>query len=263
MIGEDIPKRFLPAVLRELCEERGATLESFSEDWIIRMEQNTRAHWVVGYTFDINGASAVMLARDKVGTYTALAHTKIPAVEHYLARSRAEPNVNKQRLHTLPGNVPYVAKPLLGSSGKYITRFDTLAGAVDHINLSNEPEWAISPWYDFRSERRVILLDSEVLLSYEKTEPTIENGLRFFNLARGAMPNISDPTPKELDLARRAMQTCSLRLAAVDIVTDTNSVQRVMEINDGISLEHFTELSPENHVMAKKIYQKILDAIFA
>ena len=255
--------RLLPQILRELCDEHGIHLQFFSEDWIARMERDGQAHWSIGYTFDLNSASSDMIARDKVAAYNALKLASLPAIEHYLAKSRIEPVVNESRLGSLPDGAPCVIKPLLGSGGKTISFHTSLREAIDSINASSELEWAISPWYDLVSERRVILLDGNLLLSYTKTDPVHKNGLKYFNLAHGSVPHISGTSEEEIVLAQQAVRACGLRLAAVDIVTMKDGSQRIMEVNSGISLEYFVQHSAWNYQIARYLYKNILEAVFA
>src|SRR5688500_18187581 len=96
--GEYIVHRLLPGFIQDICDERDIQYRSFSDDWVIRLENNDVRKWVIGYTFDINSAAASALARDKVASYQTLATDNIPAIEHYLARSRASKNVQTKNL---------------------------------------------------------------------------------------------------------------------------------------------------------------------
>lgn len=262
MIGEYIYDRVLPKILRELCADRDIAIATFSDDWVIRMEKDGVVHWNVGYTFDLNSASAAAIARDKVAAFEVLRADSVPAIEHYLGRSQTETHVNEARLAHLPANRPYVTKPLQGSGGVGVTFHKNLAAAITHINAAAGPEWALSPYYEITSEQRIILLDEAILLSYTKTQPTQQEGVRFFNLSHGALPEINLPDEQTIELACQAARACTLRLAAIDIAILPDNTRQVMEVNSGISLEHFALAVPNNYALAKEIYKKILDAIF-
>lgn len=264
MKDDPTPKRLLLHILHDLSTKLDIEVEYFSEEWLIKLSRGKQRHWVIGNTFGLNSASADALARDKVATFIALQEAGIPAVEHYLGRSRTEDKVDKQRLDHLEANQSYITKPLQGSGGKSIKRHSSLNQAILSINQSREKEWAISPWYELVSERRIILLDDEVLLSYQKTNPTAQSGVKLFNLSHVASIDIlSSPSPNETQLALQAAQACSLRLAAVDIATTTIGHQLIMEVNSSISMEYFARLSDDNYLLTRDMYKKILEVIFA
>lgn len=263
MTGEYISNRILPLILQDLCIELGIDMQKFSEDWLVSMEKNGKVSWAVGYIFDLNSASAGLMASDKVAAYLAMTASDVPAVVHILAKSRTEKSVNLKRVKLLESKSAYVAKPLMGSSGKLVKKLDTLEETIDYVNASNEREWTISPWLDIVSEQRIILLDGKPLASYQKTNPTTIDSLKLFNLFYGAVAIESLPTNQEITIARRAVESCGLRLGAVDIITTADGHQKVLEINSGISTEHFARQSPQNYSVAKEIYRKILLAIFA
>ena len=262
MIGEYIKVRLLPQIIKSVCEELDIQYSALSDEWLLRLEKNGEAHWIVGYNFDLNNASSIRIAEDKVATYLVLNSARVPAVEHVLAKSLADLAPLAGVLEKLEPKQPYVVKPLVGSGGRNITLHTNLEMATAYMKQSSMQEIALSPWCDIVSEKRVILLDSKLLLAFEKTATHTVDGLRMFNLSQGATPTDYHPSATELDLAKRGATACSLRLAAVDIVTLANGEQKILEINSGFMLENYARHSTANAATARAVYKKIVSATF-
>ncbi|HSX06445.1 MAG TPA: ATP-grasp domain-containing protein [Candidatus Saccharimonadia bacterium] len=264
--GPYIQDRALPNIIRDACRMQGINLQAFSNDWVLRLEKNGQIRWIVGYKFDINLSASGQLAQDKVATYTALNAANIPAIEHYLVRSVPhDPTQWHLDLPKLDGQA-VVLKPLDGTGGRAVERFESLAGALQVAQHSGEPAWAISPHYNLQAEYRLVMLDGKLLLSLEKTQPVAHGKLKMFNLGHGAVA--ADIVDESLVLrlqtmATQVMQTLSLRFAAVDIVCVNTNDLRVLEVNDGITLEHYARQSAEYKKRATKVYETAVAALFA
>jgi len=264
--GPYIRDRILPATISALCTRTATDFRAFSDNWVLRLEKNRQVRWVVGYKFDVNDSAAGQLAQDKVATYMVLAAAGVPAIEHYLVRSVPhEPMQWHINLPNLEG-VAVVVKPLDGTGGRAVERYESITMALDAVHSSGEPAWAISPHYDLQAEYRMVMLDGQVLLAFSKTNPTMRGRLRLFNLGYGAAAaDISDTDllGRLTSIAVKTTQALALRLAAVDIVCTAAGELRVLEVNDGISLEHYAEQSAEYKQRAVDVYEKIVAAMFA
>jgi len=261
--GEYITNRLFPDFVHEACQKLGIKHESFSEDWVHRLGKVGSHKWVIGYSFDINPTAASGLARDKVATSQALDSAEVPTVMHYLARSRASKNVLAANLTAIPDNQPVVIKPLQGASGHGVRRFDTKADAVEYLQHQPHTDWAMSPWHDVISETRITLLDDDVICAYQKLEPTTHDGLVFYNLGMGARAEVITPPSTLETLARQARTTSGLRLCAVDVIQLRSGEQLILEVNEGIMMEHFARQSDEYRAKAEKVYLKIVKQMFA
>ena len=102
------------------------------------------------------------------------------------------------------------------------------------------------------------MLDDEVLVSYDKIMPVDEGGILFYNLGKGAQGVIVEPSAKELSLARRALTALGIRIASVDIITLVDGTQQVIEINSGITMEHFMRQSENYRAIGYDVYRKIV-----
>ncbi len=257
-MGEYIIDRWMPDAIRQACNELGYRHTTYSDDWIIRIQSGNALRWVFGYFFDLNAYAASQNANDKVACYQALTEANIPALPHLLIRPQilTDDYVAGLRAQLSDGDV--VLKPLAGTSGYDITRHSSVDEAIDYARTKERPDWCLSPMVEIQSEKRLFMLDDEVLLAYEKTIPTDEGGIRYFNLGKGAQAVTVMPTPNELLLARGAMQTLGLCVTTVDIITLRDGSQQVIEVNCGITMEHFMRQSEEYKVIGYATYKKII-----
>ncbi len=174
--------RVLVRLITELAQERGITVHPLSHGWILLLQKNGTTRRIFGYDFDLNDAVAQMLAKDKSATALLLQFHNVPCVEHHLflrpdIEGYAPERGNWAAMKALAEAYNYhvVCKPNTGTSGQ----------DVYQVHSPRELEWvvqrlfqeykaiAIAPYYDIPREYRVILLDDQVLLMYEKRRPTI------------------------------------------------------------------------------------------
>lgn len=261
--GSYATKRLLPQLVTEVSEPLGVDVVALSDNWILRLQKGHARRWLMGYTFDINSSAASALARDKMATSHALMLDGVPVVMHYLARSRATTSVLVSNFNTLHNETPVVIKPLQGTSGHGVYKFMTVDAAVAFMADQTHPDWALSCWHDIVAERRFIMLDGDILCSYEKTQPVMIDDLLFYNLGMGAVALVSHPPDDEINLAWRAFAATGLRLAAIDIVTLRSGEKMVLEINEGIMMDNFARQSDEYYQIAQGIYRTIIQRMFA
>lgn len=257
-----LPKRLFPDLIKEVCASNNIDFKDFSDDWMLRLSRGPETHFTVGYGFDINNASGDRIGNDKVAQFILLEDAKIPAIEHHLAKSRTHNKILKS-VFSLPENSPYVLKPIEGSGGLGMSLVSNLRKAIDAIESSDDDsEWVISPWYDINNEKRIIILDNEILAAYDKTKPALIDGLKMFNLGQGAIAVNFTPNENERVMAIKAARACSLRLCSVDIATLESGEQRIMEINSGIMMENYARMSDKHYAKALEVYNKIVRATF-
>lgn len=254
--GEVIITRYLDVLIPEIASGLGITCRSFSSNWAHQLELGDVRAEIFGYKFGINGAAAAAIAGDKVATSDILNHMGIPAIEHVLLHNYQG---QIKRYGKVAGAV--VAKPLSGSGGWGVQKFTNQAEAEQMITESGRFAWAISPYREIAREIRVIMLDGEVLLAYEKTKPILRDGLRMFNLGAGASPLDIEPHEQLSDMVRDAMRALNLRLASVDVVELQDGEYSIMEINDGIMMEHYMRQSDDHRARGKAVYTKIINSL--
>lgn len=240
-------------------------MEKMSDDWILRLSRGGSTHWVVGYKFDVNTAVASELAQDKVAMHTVLAHAGLPSVPHVIVRSAAGERPDVVEIAKRLPEGPVVIKPLEGTGGHGVRKYVSVTAGLEAVGYEPEVAWAVSPYCEVQQEFRLIVLLDRVLLGYEKTRPAVRHGLRYFNLGLGAVPQ--DITDKDLygrlaQLARAACRAAAIRLAAVDMVRVRSGELLVLEVNDGIMMEHYGRVNRRNYRNAAGVYDAIVSAVF-
>lgn len=261
MQGPYIKNRLFPKLVSQACQERGASVTAFSDDWILMIEKNRKKYWAVGYSFDLNATGASTVARDKVACYQVLRHEGVPAIEHYLLRSRGQHKLLVENIPSALTNAPVVIKPLLGTGGVGVQKFGTAQLASEFVADDPHPDWALSPYHEIVSEVRLIICDQKILCAYEKIEPYEKDGLRYFNLGLGAKARDINPTDEYVTLAYAAMSAIGLRVASVDIARQADDSLIVMEVNDGITMERYARQSSENLLTTTQVYENIVSKL--
>ena len=253
--GEFIRDRLIERIIPEVAEELGAECTQFSDGWVFQLHRGDLAADVFGYRFSCNNAAAASIARDKVATSAILASQDIATATHVLVYNH---QAGIMRYGEVTGEV--VIKPLHGASGHGVHRFVNQPEAEQYIATTKEVAWAIAPWYDIMRETRVITLDGEVLLAYTK-QPVVRDNLKMFNLGLGATPLDITIDSETQQLAVSALQSLHLRLAAVDIMELADGTKHVLEVNDGIMMEHYMRVDDEHYQRGYGVYKKIIKAM--
>lgn len=182
-------ERILVNLLTEIAEEQGYAFQWFSHHWILRLEKNGQVRHVFGFNFEINASTAFMLAGDKVGTAEVLKHCGVPHIEHKLflhpTRTIYIDNFNghwqgimqyAQLGQSDDGSIrPLVVKPNDGTGGLGVTKVTSqpeLEKAVQTIFQKGQSV-SLSPFHDIKHEYRLVMLDGECQLAYNKLRPQL------------------------------------------------------------------------------------------
>ncbi len=262
--------------IQSACDERGVDVEWMSDYWLARLsQQDQEACFVLGYNFPLNTASSSKVASDKSATYCVLQSAGIAAIPHLLIR----PDSDGQIADTLgskldEAGLPAVVKPNSKSGGMGVRRVTSFEEAlVTGGDLAKRfGALAIGPYVQIEHEYRVVMLDDEPLLSFEKVlshEAMSESvngaaGLAKHNLLAGAKPELieSDVVIEDLhEIAERTMSELTLRFASVDIVCVDGQPQ-VLEVNSAVSLEKFSKSSEDHYHRAGAVYARAVEACF-
>lgn len=254
--GEYITERLMIGIVRDICVERGIGFTSLSDGWLLELTKGGVTRRVLGYKFSLNDSVSSSIAGDKVATHVLLQRAGLPSIEHVLLR----PKVSAAQKQPLQQWDKIVVKPLDGSGGHGVRLFDQPNEAVEWIESTNHPAWAAAPFVAIKREIRLVLLDGEPLITYEK-QPVVVDGLKMFNLGMGATPKDFTPDKDLLALAAGAQATLGLRLSAVDVVESEEGERMVLEVNSGFMMEHYIRYSPENKQLAVEAYSKIVEAV--
>jgi glutathione synthase/RimK-type ligase-like ATP-grasp enzyme len=244
------------------CAEVGATVNWHSDDWVAEITYPPRRVLVIGQVFPLNNAAASHVANDKVAAYQLLAASGVPAVPHHLLRYPMAPEAMLTRALDACGGVPLVVKPHRESSGHDVRR------ASDQAELRYLLDYyatryravAVSPWQNVLDEYRVVVLDGAPLLAYRKD---LAEGPEWrHNLQFGARPELDvEPALRTLleGMARDAMGALDLRFASVDVIRLADRLL-VLEVNSGVTLEHFGHTSEQHRQLADDVYRAAIRA---
>jgi ribosomal protein S6--L-glutamate ligase len=85
------------------------------------------------------------------------------------------------------------------------------------------------------------------------------------NLGLGATATIETNEKlkaKLVPLAKKTMTALTLEFASVDIVSSEQGL-KVLEVNSGVMMEHFSQESAENYQLAKNIYREAVLKMFS
>lgn len=177
-----MPERVLVSIIRDICHSRDISLQSFSYDWVLRLDQSGKTRWIFGYDFDLNSCTTQQLCKDKSAGSDALGSFDIPRIEHVLFMNPQNksfvPTIGTWRsMHELfvrwKGDV--VVKPNEGTGGNDVMRVRSVIELEDAVSrlFSRHRTIALSPFISVRHEYRFIILDDAIKLSYEKLRPMI------------------------------------------------------------------------------------------
>ena len=266
-------------LLREICEEENIHLESFSGNWAHVLQKEGRTAHIVGHQFDLNTTGVSEICRDKALTSALLAAGGVPCAEHeFLELGKT---VLSERMDEYLGK----CRTLLDQNGKLVLKdnYGTGGNRVFLIGSAEEAEEtllkiqnfsyaaALSPFYEILEEYRVVCLFGEPLLLIRKERAyEIVDGRKVYlnwrhNLGQGAtgVPLQDASLIRELsDLANRALRAVPAHFASVDIIACPDG-NRVLEINSGVMLEHFSGQDEACRHLAKEVYRAAIRKMLA
>lgn len=275
-------------ILKEICEENGFVFNSYSDGWLIRIDNGDKRMFIHGYKFPNNSASISELCTDKSSLSEYLSSVGIPCIPHWFFD-----NVSKDNLFAatelLKKYGSLVVKPNDGTGGRNVWRVSTVDELFTKMNeaLSKNGNLCVSPFVSVDAEFRTVIYKDRPLFTFEKIRPSvvadgktsyreylknagvknIEIEFDFIpkegetllltwkhNLQGGAKPLlIVNPASEILDICKRIHSVSGVSFASVDIV-ETNGRYYVLEVNSGVMIEHFASFSGENYELAKNAY---------
>lgn len=245
-------------IIRDICAKRGIEFTSLSNDWLLELTKDGVTRRVLGYKFSLNDSVSLSIAGDKVAAHLLLKRAGLPSVEHVLLR----PPVSDEQKQPLRHWDKLVVKPLDGSGGHGVKLYDNVDRAIEWIESTDHPAWAAAPFEYIIREIRLVLLDGEPLITYEK-HAVIIDGLKMFNLGMGATAKDIEPDEELVKLAVDAQQALGLRLSAVDIIETVGGGRKILEVNSGFMMENYIRVSEEHKQRAIEAYSRIIDAVMS
>lgn len=175
-------------------------------------------------TVVLNPPRSLETAIDKYLTTARLAEAGIPTPRTIVVQTV---DAAMEAFETLGRDV--ILKPLFGSEGKGIGRLADPDVAFRTFRLLERlgsalylQEYVDHPGFDLR----ILLVGEEAFAVRRRHDSDWRT-----NLSRGAVAEAVDPTPEELDLARRSAEVVGAPLAGIDILQDRDGRRFVLEAN--------------------------------
>lgn len=258
-------------ILEEICQEDGIDLAWLSSDWLAQLDKAGVRRRILGYKADLNPAASTLVADDKYATYEVLRNEEVPVIEHVMLYEAGNCNTYVEGRNTpeyiaeyfTKNNNHIVIKPNAGQCGRGISQITSLTQIPTVLEEVFKQSFSASmcPFYKIEHEYRVVMLDGEARLAYQKNRG---NDWRF-NLSQGA--TASQVTNTELlnrliELAKRAVVAMGLRFCSVDIVEVAGDLM-IIEINSGVTIMHYLEQFPYDYEKVKAIYRDVVQKMFA
>ena len=174
--------RLLVKVVKACAAERGIKCVSHSQDWILELSKDHQRRTIYGYDFGLNRSSTFQLMNDKAGFTDACLRQGIPAVAHQVflhprlqGYVPGDGNWPAIRAAFLDWGQDVVVKNNSGTGGKDVVRVTSMRGLEQTCFTLFQVARAIclSPFLPLKQEVRVITVDKQILLAYEKARTLV------------------------------------------------------------------------------------------
>lgn len=174
-------KRNIVKIINDVCTENKIKVDSYSYDWIFKLQKKEINKFIFGYQFDLNSSSTNALINDKSGMFEIMNNVGIPSVEHYFYMNpinicyKIKDSVYSNILSLLEKNKKLVLKPNCGSGGLDVVLVDNVYDLEKQFLylFSKHTSIAVSPYYEISGEYRFVVLDNEIKLAYKKIKPCV------------------------------------------------------------------------------------------
>lgn len=261
---------YFQELIYEICSENGVSFELISKEWIIKLNKNGIYKYIAGTKMPLNSETTFLLCRDKYATYEVMKTAGIPIVEHRLIYStkhvknyESDLKNTKEFREYLDKYKKLIIKNTCGSMGEdvYIAKdINKLRSNLRRVFKRNDTA-VISPFMNIEAEYRVICLDNEVELIFEKVRN--ENSWKH-NLCQGARAQIVENMDLKEKLTRfelQVMKVLDARFASVDLILVDGALM-VLEVNSSVCMSYFAEQVEGGREIAKKIYEKAIKKMY-
>jgi glutathione synthase/RimK-type ligase-like ATP-grasp enzyme len=225
---------------------------------LLELSKDTTIKRIIGYKFPLNLSVAANSAEDKVLASIILTNHDVPVLSHALVKTKGGTDDTWLRQDWQD----IVVKPLTGTGGHGVRRFHDARTALDWISTQPDDAWAVSPFIDIKREIRLVMLDGTLLLAYEKV-PVLIGDLLMYNLGLGATPKDVTVDSTIEDIAKKTIDALGLRLGAVDIIELADGSHQILEVNDGVMMEHYARTSDTYEANVRRVYATIIDTMMA
>lgn len=289
----------LKDIILEICNEENIELKSYCNDYCFKLCKNNKITYIYDSIFENNNSALYKILKDKSAVFEILDKNKIPCIEHYYFHSSEKEKFKANSPILLKEHKKLVLKQNEGMSGNYVFLIDneeTLAEKSELI-FNKFNSLTVSPFYDIKHEFRVVVLNDNVELVFDKIRPFVvgdgktsieelaKNKYKYFkidknidpkftpkngekitlswrhNLNFGSVPEIvtdKNILSKLQKLSEKISNLLKIKFACIDIIETTNGELKVLEINGSVTMGKFASFSEENYKLAKQIYKKAI-----
>lgn len=285
-------------ILKEICVEEGFTFNSYSDNWLIRIDNGDKHMLIHGYKFPNNSASVSELCCDKSSLSEYLALSGIPCIPHTYFDVNFDTEKSLALGRTLLEKYgSLVIKPNDGTGGRNVWRVDTVEELEYRMKkaLTEKGNVCLSPFVDIQAEYRTIIYKDRPFFTFEKIRPSViaDGKTSYFDYLRKVglknRQDIADYIPKKGEtvllnwrhnlqgrakprlvsapdeltaISSRLYSILGVVFASVDVVK-VNEKYYVLEINSGVMTEHFASENAEYYALAKNVYRTAIKDYFA
>lgn len=261
MVKNNFVKRNFECMLEDICALEKISYRVFGDGWIYRLEKGNKIKYTYGYSLPINGGNESKICDDKAATSQLLKENNISCFEHvYFLNNSFNKKDVEATFKKFNNNV--VIKPNNGTGG------------IDVFHLTNKTEFikcfnkqivlnkaiAISPYYDYEFEYRLIMLGDKCKISFRKNKT---NDWKH-NLGLGAIPTpINDKVlfNRLLTLSKKVIKRMNMKFCSVDIAVVKGKLI-VVEVNAGVMTESYSKIDKEHYDTAFEMYHEAIKQIF-
>ncbi len=160
-------------IIEEICKEEQIKCKLLSKDWIYLLEKENKIRYIAGYKFDLNGHGIGNVLDDKYAFYEVLLEKGYPTIKHHIIFRNYQKEEIEKLFSKYHENV--VIKSNTGTCGGevfHIVDKEQLFKVIDTL-LSKHFSISLCPFYSIIYEYRVIVLDKEVKVAYQKEKATV------------------------------------------------------------------------------------------
>lgn len=288
-------------IVIDICNKYDINCSFLSDDWIIMLEKNNKTRYFVGYKSDLNKAGNSSLFDDKYGLFTVLKRKNIPVVDYIILFKGYN---KKEVLDYYEANSQYlVVKDNMGSCGTGVFKSRDINEIYSFIDKILEYSYSvcISPFYDIKTEYRLINVNGVPKIIYGKKKPIVvgdgkrtiiellrefnpcyfsnvrDNNLNRillkdevfeynwqFNLSRGSIPfKVEDKIllNKLKKISNDVISTIDINFCSVDIV-EVSGKFYVLECNSGVMMENYIKYMKDGYDAAYRVYEEAILEMF-
>ncbi len=295
-------------LIKEICKEENIDCQTISNDWILVLTKNNQKRYICGYRFPLNDHALGNIIDDKYAFYELCKINDIPIIEYQILWN---PN-NKLGKNTMELAHHYfekyshnvVLKPNIGTEGNNVYHIENLNDLDKKLDKLFKSNFSISicPYYNIESEYRIVVLDNEVKLIFEKIKPVVigngkdtikdlllklnyeffkniempntykqilKEGELFeydwrFNLSKGATARLVSDNALKKHLSSMALEAAKkIKARFVSVdIVKTNDKYHLMEINSGVCINKVCHFIDKDYKITKEIYREAIKKMF-